>query len=77
MMLQIRPHLLAIFKIFLLFSLRLEKNAICVLSNKNKIICVTESISMWISADEACRFTDFYNIICHHDIIMILYRKYN
>ena len=29
---------------------------------KNKVICDTESIYMSILADEACRFTSFYNI---------------
>ena len=32
-------------------------------STKNKIICETESINMWILADEAHRFTDFSNIM--------------
>ena len=29
---------------------------------KNKVICDTESIYMSILADEACRFTSFFNI---------------
>ena len=32
------------------------------ISTKKKIICDTESINMWIWADEAYRFTDFSNI---------------
>ena len=53
----------------------MEKYAVAELSTRMKITCDTESINMWISADEAYRFTDF-RILRHHDIITILYWKY-
>ena len=31
-------------------------------STKNRIIWDTKSINVWISADEACSFTNFSNI---------------
>ena len=41
----------------------MKKYATVEISNKNgKKICDTESINMWIWADEAYRFTDFSNI---------------
>ena len=53
----------------------MKKYAIVEISTKKKIICDTESINMWISADEAYRFTNFSNIR-HHDAITILYWTY-
>ena len=38
------------------------KCAISEVSAKNRIIWDTDSINMWILADEACRFTNFSNI---------------
>ena len=40
----------------------MKKYAIVEISTKNKIIYDTESIKMWIWADEAYRFTDISNI---------------
>ena len=37
----------------------MKKYAIVEISTKKKIICDTESINMWIWADEANRFTFF------------------
>ena len=39
-----------------------EKCAISEVSTKNRIICATDLINMWILAYEACRFTNFSNI---------------
>ena len=42
-------------------------------STKNLIIWDTNSINMWILADEACRFTNFSNIMSqlrHNDFIL-------
>ena len=50
------------FKNFGFFDTDYEKYAIVEISTKKKIICDTESINMWISADEAYHFTDFSNI---------------
>ena len=41
----------------------MKKDAIVEISTKKKIICDTKSINIWISADEAYRFTDFLNIM--------------
>ena len=40
----------------------MKKYAIVEISTKNKIICDTESINMWIKADKADSFTDFSNV---------------
>ena len=37
-----------------------KKYGIFVISTKNKVICETESIYTSILADEACRFTSFF-----------------
>ena len=42
------------------------------ISSKNRIICDTDSINMWILIDEACSFTIF-QILRHDDVITILY----
>ena len=39
-----------------------KKYGIFAILTKNKVICDTESIYMSILADEACRFTSFFNI---------------
>ena len=52
----------AIFKKFCFLDTEYEKYAIVEVSTKKKIICDTESINMWLSADEVFRFTDFSNI---------------
>ena len=52
----------AIFQKFCFFDTDYEKYAIVEISTEQKIICDTESINMWIQADEAYRFTDFSNI---------------
>ena len=39
-----------------------------------KKICDTESINIWILAEEAYHFTDFL-LLCHHDVITILHVK--
>ena len=46
----------------LLFDTDQEKCAISELSAKNRVICDTDLINIWILADEACRFTIFSNI---------------
>ena len=40
----------------------MKKFAIVEVSTEKKIICDTESINMWIWANEAYRFADFSNI---------------
>ena len=54
----------------------MKKYALVEISTNKKIICDTESINMWIWADEAYRFTDFSNSR-HHDVITILYWTYD
>ena len=41
----------------------MKKYAIAEKYTKKKIICDTESINMWILADEAYCFSDFSNIM--------------
>ena len=41
------------------FLHRLGKCAISEVSTKNRIIWDTDSINMWILADQVCRFTNF------------------
>ena len=51
----------------------MKKYAIVEILTKKKIICDTESINMWISADDAYRFIDFSNITSswrHNDFIL-------
>ena len=55
-------HFSIIFQIFCIFDSDQEKYAIFVILTKNKVIYDAESINMWMSADEACRFTNFSNI---------------
>ena len=43
----------------------MKKYAIVDISTKKKIICHTESINMWIWADEAYHLTDFSNIMSY------------
>ena len=50
------------FKYFAFLTKIRKKCAISEVSTKNRIICDTDSINMWILADEACRFTNFSNI---------------
>ena len=50
------------FKYFAFLTKIRKKWAISEVSTKNRIICDTDSINMWILADEACRFTNFSNI---------------
>ena len=68
---------MAIFQLFLkyfAFSTQIRKKCvISEVSTKNRIIWDTASINMWILADEACRFTNFSNILRHNDVITILY----
>ena len=59
---QIQSHFSVIFQKFYFFDTDYEKYATVHISTKKKIICATESINMWIWADEADRFTDFSNI---------------
>ena len=48
---------------YLAFSTQIRKNyAIFVICTKNETICETGSLNMLILADEACQFTDFFNI---------------
>ena len=60
---QIQSHYSAIFKKFCFFDIDYENYAIVEISTKKKIICGAESIKMWISADEAYRFSDFSSIL--------------
>ena len=53
----------------------MKKYAILEISTKQKKICDTESINMWILADVANCFTDF-SILRHHDVTAILYWTY-
>ena len=46
----------------LLFDTDYENYAIVEISTKKRIICGTESINMWIWADEIYRFSDFSTI---------------
>ena len=46
----------------LFFTKIRKKCAINEVSTKNGIICDTDTINMWILADEACCFTNFSNI---------------
>ena len=51
----------------------MKKYAILEISTKKKIICDTESINMWIWADEGYRFTYFSNITSswrHTDFVL-------
>ena len=50
----------------------MKKCSISDVFTKNRIICDTDSINRWILADEASHFTSF-QILCHNDIITILY----
>ena len=52
------------------FDTDYEKHAIVEISTKKKIICDTELINMWISADEAYLFTVF-PMLRHHEVITI------
>ena len=54
-------HFPVIFQIFC-FSDRFEKCGMSEVSTKNRNIWDTNSINMWILADEDCRFTNFFNI---------------
>ena len=48
---------------YLAFLTQIRKDyAIFVICTKNETICETGSINMLILADEACQFTDFFNI---------------
>ena len=52
------------FIFFCFFFTRIRKKcAISEVPTKNRIICDTDSINMWILADEACRFINFSNIM--------------
>ena len=53
----------AIFKKFSLLTQIMNKYAIVQISTKKKIICDTESINMWIEADEAYCFTDILTLL--------------
>ena len=59
---QIQSHFSGIFKKFCFFDTDYENYAIVEMSTKRKIICGTESINMWISVDDAYRFSDFLTI---------------
>ena len=50
------------FKYFAFLAQIWETCAISEVSAKNRIIWDTDSINMWILADEACRFTNCSNI---------------
>ena len=50
------------FKCFAFLTQIRKECAISEVSTKNRAICDTDSINMWILADQACRFTDFSNI---------------
>ena len=52
-----------IFQIFCFFDTDLEKYATSKLSTKNRITCDINSINMWNLADEACRCTNFLNVM--------------
>ena len=52
----------AIFQISCFLTQIRKKCAINEVSNKNRIIWDTDSINMWILADEASRFTNYSNI---------------
>ena len=54
--------MLAFMTIKVLFFSYLSKCAIDEIFTKNEMICDTESINMWILAEEACHFTNFSNI---------------
>ena len=64
---------LAIFQIFCFFQTDQEKCAVGEISTKNEVICDTESINMWILADKTCHFNNFFQILCHDDVITISY----
>ena len=70
---QIQSHFSAIFKNFAILTQIMTKYAMVEISTKKKIICHTESINMWIWADEAYSFIDFWNITSlwrHNDFLL-------
>ena len=50
-----------LFRNFFLRQIR-KKYVITEISTKNRIICDTDSINVWILAEEACCFTNFSSI---------------
>ena len=56
------PFFSYILKYFAFLTQIRKKYGIFAILTKNKVICDTESIYMSILADEACRFTSFFNI---------------
>ena len=65
-------HFSAIFQIFCFLTQIRKKCIISEVSTKNRIICDTDLINMWILADEAGCFVNF-QILRHNDTITILY----
>ena len=71
------PFFSYILKYFAFLTQIRKKYGIFAIPAKNKVICDTESIYMSILADEACRFTSFFSILRHNDVITVLYWKYD
>ena len=61
-----QSHFSAIFQTFCVFDTDYQKYPIVQISSKKKIINDTESINIWIIADQAYHFTDFLK----HYVIM-------